>query len=123
MIDDRMDRVVAQLTDRLTTILGNQNQHHHRPLADVDIDEEEDYEEELPYRHPRNTAEREDRRRWETRMRTEIPEFHGSLQPKEFFDWLATVEEILEFKGVPENKRVPLVATRLRGRATTWCSN
>ena len=95
MIDDRMDRVVAQLMDRLTTILGIQNQNHHRPPTDVDIDEEEEYEEELPYRHPRNTAEREDRRRWETRMRTEIPEFHGSLLPEEFLDGLATVEEIL----------------------------
>ena len=120
MIDDRMDRVVAQLTDRLTTILGNQNQNHHRPLADVAIDEEEEYEEELPCRRPRNAAEGEDRRWWETGMRTEILEFHGSLQPKEFLDWLATVEEILEFKGVPENKCVPLVATRLRGRATAW---
>ena len=53
-------------------------------------------------------------------MRTEIPEFHGSLQPEEFLDWLATVEEILDFKGVPKNKWVPLIATRLRGRATTW---
>ena len=53
-------------------------------------------------------------------MRTEISEFHGSLQAEENLDWLATVEEILEFKGVQENKCVPLVATRLRGRATAW---
>ncbi|PKI41945.1 hypothetical protein CRG98_037695 [Punica granatum] len=32
----------------------------------------------------------------------------------------AMVEEVLEFKGVPDDKRVQLVATRLRGRATTW---
>ena len=53
-------------------------------------------------------------------MRTEILEFHGSLRPEDFLDWLATIEEILDFKGVPENKRVPLVATRLRGRAMAW---
>ena len=53
-------------------------------------------------------------------IRTEIPEFHGSLQAEEFLDWLATVEEILEFKGVPKNKCVLLVATRLRGRAMAW---
>ena len=33
---------------------------------------------------------------------------------------MATVEEILEFKGVPDDMRVQLVATRLRGRATAW---
>ena len=53
-------------------------------------------------------------------MRTEIPEFYGGLQPEEFLDWLATVEEVLDFKGVPENKRVPLVTTRFRDRAMTW---
>ena len=53
-------------------------------------------------------------------MRIEIPEFYDSLQPEEFLDWLATIEEILDFKDVPENKRVPLIATRLRGGATAW---
>ena len=62
-----------------------------------------DEEIEVPRRRRRDGAD-EDRRRWETRMRTKIPEFHGSLQPEEFLDWLATVEEILDFKGVPENK-------------------
>ena len=53
-------------------------------------------------------------------MRIEIPEFHGSLQPEEFLDCLAIVEEVLEFKDVPEDKRVQLVATRFRSRATAW---
>ena len=44
----------------------------------------------------------------------------GGLQPEEFLDWLATVEEVLDFKGVLENKRVPLVATRFRDRAMAW---
>ena len=73
----------------------------------------------MPRRRQRDAME-EDCRRWEMGMRTEIPEFHGSLQPEEFLNWLDTVEEILEFKGVLKNKRVPLVATRLRGRAATW---
>ena len=53
-------------------------------------------------------------------MRTEIPEFHGSLQPEELLDWLAIVEEILDFKNIPDDKRMQLVATRFRGRATAW---
>ncbi|PKI75692.1 hypothetical protein CRG98_003952 [Punica granatum] len=43
-------------------------------------------------------------RHWESGMRTETLEFHGSLKPVEFHDWLAMVEEILEFKGVLEDK-------------------
>ena len=101
----------------MATILGNQN--HRRPPAAAEIDEEEEeYEEKVPCRCPRVTANNDDRRRSEAGMRTEIPEFHGSLCLEDFLDWLATIEEILDFKDVPENKRVPLVATRLRGRAT-----
>ena len=43
-------------------------------------------------------------------MHTEVPKFHGGLQPEEFIDWLYTAEEVMEFKGVPEEMKVPLVA-------------
>ncbi|KAK1587428.1 hypothetical protein Q3G72_012752 [Acer saccharum] len=53
-------------------------------------------------------------------MRTEVPKCQGNLQPEEFLEWLGVVEEILEFKNVPNNSKVALVATRLRGRAAAW---
>ena len=123
MIDERMDRVVDQLTNRLATMFGNQNrvQENNRPEAFVeDEDVGDDYDDEVPRQRQRPNNAVDNNRRWESGMRTEIPEFHGSLQAEEFLDWLATVEEILDFKGVPEDKRVPLIATRLRGRATAW---
>ncbi|GJV27299.1 hypothetical protein Tco_1383747 [Tanacetum coccineum] len=49
-----------------------------------------------------------------------IIEFDGNLNPEGFIDWLVVVEEMFEFKEVPENKRVSLIATKLRGRASTW---
>ncbi|KAL6504926.1 hypothetical protein OROHE_023684 [Orobanche hederae] len=58
--------------------------------------------------------------RWEQGFRIEIPEFTGSLDPAEFLDWLHITDDILEFKQVPEEWRVGLVATRFRGRATAW---
>jgi hypothetical protein len=42
------------------------------------------------------------------------------MQPEEFLDWVAAVEEILVFKRVPEDRRVSLVATKFRGRAAAW---
>lgn len=67
-----------------------------------------------PPRHRANVAtpRQEDNRCWESGFKLDIPEFHGSLQPEEFLDWIGAVEEILEFKEVPDNKRVSLVATR-----------
>jgi hypothetical protein len=59
-------------------------------------------------------------RRWETGLKVDIPEFHGGLQADEYLDWINTVDEVLEFKQVPEDKRVALVATKLRGRAGAW---
>ena len=59
-------------------------------------------------------------RKWESGMRMEIPEFKGGTQAEEFLDWLSTVEEILKLKEVPENRRVQLVAIKLRGRAMAW---
>lgn len=61
--------------------------------------------------------ENRDSRQWESRWKVEILEFHGNLQPEEFLDWIIIVEEVLDFKEVPDNKLVQLIATRFRGRA------
>lgn len=39
-------------------------------------------------------------------MRVEIPEFAGSIEASDFLDWISTVEEILEFKAVPDERCV-----------------
>ena len=51
---------------------------------------------------------------------TEISEYKRGMIAEEFLDWLLNVEEIFDFKEVPEHRRVKLVATRLRGRAMAW---
>ena len=116
-MDERFERMMEQMMERMIALLVNQNRNNPPPQNHNDFSENfnegsSDGEIEVPRRRRRDRAD-EDRRRWETGMRTEIPEFHGSLQPEEFLDWLATVEEILDFKDVPKNKRVPLIATRL----------
>ncbi|CAL9217068.1 unnamed protein product, partial [Arabidopsis halleri] len=58
--------------------------------------------------------------RWEASFRLDIPEFHGGIRGDSLLDWIVSVEEILEFKNVPENRRVPLVATKFRGHAASW---
>ncbi|XP_076910828.1 uncharacterized protein LOC143568597 [Bidens hawaiensis] len=58
---------------------------------------------------------------WDAGIWIDILEFDGtSLDLEGFIYWLATVEELFEFKKVSENKRVPLISTILRGRASTW---
>ncbi|XP_010419138.1 PREDICTED: uncharacterized protein LOC104704806 [Camelina sativa] len=47
-------------------------------------------------------------------------EFHGGLRGDSLLDWIVAVEEILEFKDVPANRRVPLVATKFCDHAASW---
>jgi hypothetical protein len=35
--------------------------------------------------------------RWESGFKLHIPKFNGGLQPEEFLDWIAAIEEVLEF--------------------------
>jgi len=54
------------------------------------------------------------------RKAVEIPEFKGRLDPDEFLEWLQVVERAFEFKEIPEDKKVKLVALKLRSFASLW---
>jgi len=56
-------------------------------------------------------------------FRVEFPKFEGKLDPDEFLEWLHTVEQIFDYKEVPEEKKVKLVALRLRKYASLWWTN
>ena len=58
--------------------------------------------------------------RWESEFKLEMLEFQGGLQLEEFLDWVAAVEEILDFKEVPEDRRVSLVIAKFQGKAAAW---
>ena len=77
-------------------------------------------EEEIPFvrafRETRPTSSFSD-------FKIEIPEFEGKLDPDEFIEWLQTVERVFEFKEIPEDKKVKLVALRLRKYASLWWTN
>ncbi|PKU63881.1 hypothetical protein MA16_Dca009865 [Dendrobium catenatum] len=45
------------------------------------------------------------------------------MDPDEFISWLQTVDRILEFKEVPEDKIVKLVVIKLKKSASLWWEN
>jgi len=56
-------------------------------------------------------------------FRVEVPEFEGKLDPEEFIDWLKTIERVFEYKYILADKKVKLVALRLRKYASLWWTN
>ena len=56
-------------------------------------------------------------------FQVEIPKYEGKLDPEEFLDWLHTVERVLKYKDIPEEKKVKLVALRLHKYASLWWTN
>jgi len=56
-------------------------------------------------------------------FRVDIPEFEGQLDPNHFLDWLQIVERVFEYKDIPDDKKVKLVALKLRKYASIWWAN
>ncbi|GKE92411.1 hypothetical protein Tco_1573506 [Tanacetum coccineum] len=122
-MEERFDQFVDQLSDRMDQLMnmrGNRNvrgtddEQSKNPFGEDDDSSSDDQSGRRPRRN-----QREDNRRWESGMRVNIPDFAGdTLSPEGFIDWLVVVEEVFEFKEVPKNKRVSLITTKLRGRAS-----
>jgi len=71
-------------------------------------------------RHPRR------RRRQSSNsndFKIDILEFEGKLDPDDFLEWMQAVERIFEFKDIPEDTKVKLVALKLRKYASLWWTN
>ncbi|KAI9185815.1 hypothetical protein LWI28_010995 [Acer negundo] len=124
----QLERQVEQLTVQLAASKANQNLfqalHPETSSDEVEGDPQPRHRQRAPVTDDKANDRVDDRtedvRRWESGMRTEVPKFQGSMQPEEFLECIGIADEILEFKRVPANERVALVATRFRGRAAAW---
>jgi len=98
------------------------------PIGSNPNEHEEDIESQHSEFERDEEQRRTPRREWRTPsnpndFRVKLLEFEGKLDPDEFLEWLNTVETIFEYKEVPEDKKVKLVALRLRKYASLWWTN
>jgi len=56
-------------------------------------------------------------------IKISIPGFEGNLQPDDFLDWLQNVEHVFEYKEVPEEQKVKIIAAKLKKQALIWWEN
>lgn len=59
---------------------------------------------------------------WEHSFKFEIPEIHGSQVADKLLNWITTVDDFLEFKHVPLERCVLVLAMRFLNRAVAWWS-
>ncbi|KAF8396095.1 hypothetical protein HHK36_017707 [Tetracentron sinense] len=53
-------------------------------------------------------------------VKVDLLEFDGGLLPEKFLEWISAVEKFFEWKELPDDKNLCLVATRLRCYASIW---
>jgi len=56
-------------------------------------------------------------------FKVDISEFEGKLDPDDFIEWLQTVERIFDYKEIPKDKKVKIMALKLRKYASLWWTN
>ncbi|PKI45896.1 hypothetical protein CRG98_033695 [Punica granatum] len=118
IVDQRMDRTIEQLTQRMAALMGNQNRENPNPNPNPNPDQEESGEESegenyfanIPRKQQMGYIE-DDRRRWEFGMRTEISEFHGNLKPRSFLI------------GWPQSRRSWNLKECRKINVYRWCSS
>ena len=94
--------------------------HHRRQPVYSDDSEEEDFlfGNHQPARGGGRYVRDYERDRGNFRFKVDIPYFHGNLNMEDFIEWLAEVDKFFDYMEVPEEKRVRLVACRLKGGAS-----
>ncbi|XP_020872641.1 uncharacterized protein LOC110226211 [Arabidopsis lyrata subsp. lyrata] len=110
---------IQELSQVLIRHLGGGNQAP-PPAAIINTPANQNNQQQHELARFRQQEQRQHDTRWETGFKVDIPEFVGGIRGDSLLDWLVAVEEVLEFKGVPNNRRVSLVATCFRGHAASW---
>ncbi|VFQ88380.1 unnamed protein product [Cuscuta campestris] len=95
-------------------------------LKMMDTPEESEEEQELeahPLGDSNNNTRGSSNEKGATDFKVDLLTFEGKNDPDEFLEWLETVDRVFDFKDVPEDKKVKLVALKLRKYASTWWTN
>ena len=56
------------------------------------------------------------------KVRVDVPDFDGRIDPQAFSDWLATLERYFEWYDMPDERKVRFTTMKLVGQAQIWWS-
>jgi len=114
--DIQMEEMRRQIQQLQETINAQQAQLEAQHMQSDD-DESSSESSSLRSRRPQRQSFRDND------IKVDIPDFEGKLQPDEFVDWLQTVERVFEYKEILEEKKVKIIAVKLKKHASIWWEN
>ena len=122
---EEMRRTIQQLQQRLERFERQDPPRHDRCRAEEDDEDinpfhNEDDSSDDSYAYPRRRIHRRNR---DGDVCVDVTEFDRQSQDDAFLDWLYTVERIFEFKDYSDEKRVNLVAIKLKKYVSLWWEN
>ena len=94
--------------------------HHRRqPVYSDDLEEEEDflYADHRPAKGGGRRDHGYERDSEDFKLKVDIPFFNGNFNIEDFIDWIAEIDKFFDYIEVLEEKRMKLVAYRLKGGA------
>ena len=53
----------------------------------------------------------------------EVVLYDGKLDPNVVLNWISNMEKFFEYENTPDNRKVKIVVTRLKGHASLWWEN
>jgi len=78
------------------------------------------HREELPRHRDRRGLENQPIDELTKRMKVDVPDFYGKLEPHAFEDWLTAIEDYFDWFVVLEEQKVRYIKMKLKGHARVW---
>jgi hypothetical protein len=57
------------------------------------------------------------------RIRVDVPDYHGKLEPHTFQDWITSLEDYFDWSGLSLDRQVRFAKMKLKGAARVWWHN
>ena len=55
-----------------------------------------------------------------SRPTVEVAHYDGRVETDALLDWISEMEKYFEYEGTPDNKKVKIAITKLKGHASLW---
>lgn len=131
---EQITRVLAQISHRLDVMDERNIRDERGPFDRRQRFDEHEAEQEFeryehrhreygPNFHHRNTGPNSSSRHLDEltkRMKVDVPDFFGKIEPNAFEDWLTSIEDYFDWFDVSADRKVRYVRMKLKGHARAW---